>query len=100
MDITEEDLPAASAAVSSAAFAARAADVIGSAEPAAASEAAVEGMRPAGLLWLPMWITPRRNVPVVMTSLLQRMVSPACTGHSLSLHSTPVMDAECKAMAA
>ena len=37
----------------------------------------MEGMRPAGLLWLPMWMTPRRKVPVVMTSLLQRILSPA-----------------------
>ena len=36
----------------------------------------MEGMRPAGLLWLPTWMMPRRKVPVVMTSLLQRILSP------------------------
>ena len=42
----------------------------------------MEGMRPAGLLWLPMWITPRRKVPVVMTSRLQRILSPAWAAKS------------------
>ena len=74
----KEAIPAARAAVSSAASVARAADVACDAEPAsAASEAAVEGMRPAGLLWLPMWMTPRKKVPVVMTNLLHRILSPA-----------------------
>ena len=78
-------LPAASAAVSSAASVARAPEGGACAELAAASEAAVEGMRPAALLWLPMWITPRRKVPVVMTSRLQRIRSPACAARSVRL---------------
>lgn len=76
-----KSIPAARAAVSSAtSVACAAAAAAGAAEPAAASEAAAEGMRPAGLLWLPMCMTPLRNVPVVMTSLLQRILSPAYVG--------------------
>lgn len=33
-------------------------------------------MRPAGRDWLPTWMTPRRKVPVVMTTDRQRMRSP------------------------
>lgn len=33
-------------------------------------------MRPAALVLLPMWMTPLRKVPVVMTTLLHVMCSP------------------------
>ncbi len=45
--------------------------------PAAASAAALDGMRPAGRLWLPMWMVPLRKVPVVITTLLHSTFSPA-----------------------
>ena len=64
--------PAAMAAVLSAASEAAAA-------AAAAALGAVDaaGMRPAGRERLPTWITPRRNVPVVSTTLAQPSRSPA-----------------------
>ena len=67
--------PAAMAAVVSAASEAAAAAA------AAALGAAVDadGMRPAGRAWLPTWIMPRRNVPVVSTTLRQPRRSPAAT---------------------
>ena len=42
---------------------------------------ALLGMRPAARVSLPMWMIPRRKVPVVMTTLLHRMCSPAAIRH-------------------
>ena len=36
------------------------------------------GIRPADRVLLPTWMMPLRNVPVVMTTLLHVIVSPAC----------------------
>lgn len=76
--LKEHDVPAAFAAVSSAASVA-----VASARraPAAAAAAAPEGMRPAGWLWLPMWMVPLRNVPVVITTLLHNTDSPGEPQH-------------------
>ena len=42
---------------------------------------ALLGMRPAARVSLPMWMIPRRKVPVVMTTLLQSTRSPAAIRH-------------------
>lgn len=40
------------------------------------SAASALGMRPAGRVVEPIWITPRRNVPVVITTASARTCSP------------------------
>ena len=42
---------------------------------------ALLGMRPAARVSLPMWMIPRRKVPVVMTTLLHSTRSPAAIRH-------------------